>query len=174
MWNYYAWVSYGSYWTFKQSCLQRFLAFHHKHVSLFTDVFVSLTECSGSVKLINLSFGQAALSGSIYSPSYPDFYSSNEDCKWRIIAPYGQKVLIHFTSLDLEDDAGCDYDSVQIFNGSSDSYGNKLLIKTCGSSLPPPVYSSDRYIYMRFQSDGSGQGRGFVAHYKALSDSSGR
>ena len=95
------------------------------------------------------------------------------DCKWRIIAPSGQKVLIYFTRLDLEYNSDCGFDSVQIYDGSSDSYFNKRLTKACGNSLTQPVYSSDRYIYMRFQSDGSNQGEGFLARYKALNDSSG-
>ena len=62
---------------------------------------------------------------------------------------------------------------MKIFDGSSDSYYNKVLTKGCGSSLPPPVYSSGRNIYVKFSSDSSGQGKGFVAHYKALNSSSG-
>jgi len=121
-----------------------------------------------------MSLWYSAKSGTIYSPNYPLHYGINEDCKWRIIAPYGQKVLIYFTLLELEYYSDCNFDSVQIFDGSSDSYLNKRLTKACGNSLPQPVYSSDKYIYMRFQSDGSNQGRGFIARYKALNDSSGR
>ena len=124
------------------------------------------------MKVIDLRYGQSAQSGTIYSPGYPNSYEINEDCKWRIVAPFGQKLLIYFTLLDLEYDANCIYDSVKVFDGSSDSYVSKLLTKSC-NGLPQPVYSSDRYIYVRFQSDGSSQGEGFVAHYKALNDSSG-
>ena len=132
-----------------------------------------MTECSGSVKVIDLSLWYSAKSGTIYSPDYPHKYGKNMDCKWRIIAPYGQKVLIYFTFVQLEYISDCVFDSVQIFDGSSDSYFNKLLMKACGDRLPLPVYSSDQYIYMRFKSDGSNQGEGFTAHYKALNDSSG-
>jgi len=135
-------------------------------------VFISLTECNGLVKVIDLRNGQSAQSGTIYSPGYPNSYEINKDCKWRILAPFDQKVLIFFTLLDLEYDANCIYDSVKIFDGSSDSYWNKVLTKSY-NGLPPPFYSSDRYIYVRFQSDNSLQGEGFVAHYKALNDSSG-
>ena len=121
------------------------------------------------MKTIYLTYGQ---NGSIQSPNYPYRYPRGENCRWLIRAPIGQRVLIYFTSLDLE--AGCcSCDSVKLFDGSSDSYYNKVLTTGCGSSLPPPVYSSDRNIFVKFSSDSSGQGSGFVAHYKALNSSSG-
>ena len=118
------------------------------------------------MRIIYLTYGQ---SGSIRSPNYPSNYGRLEDCKWRIMAPYNQKVLLYFTSIDLEDCCSCDY--VKILDGSY-SYSN-LLTKGCGSILPPPVTSSGRYLYMTFRSDNSGQRQGFVAHYRALNSSSG-
>ena len=107
--------------------------------------------------------------GSISSPNYPSSYGSSQDCSWRLYAPQGQKVLIYFTFLDLENCCSCDY--VQVFNGQ-DSYDG-LLTKACNGSFPPPVYSSSRYMYVKFKSDSSVEGRGFVAHYKVLSVVSG-
>ena len=142
---------------------------HLNSLTVFFFWIIFVTECYGSAKTINLNYGQ---NGSIYSPNYPYSYGRGENCRWLITAPFGQRVLIYFTSLDLE--AGCcNCDTVKIFDGSSDSYYNKVLTKGCGSSLPPPVYSSGRNIYAKFSSDGSGQGKGFVAHYKALNSSSG-
>ena len=124
--------------------------------------------CDGFTQTIDLSYTQ---NGSIYSPGYPNNYDLNKNCNWLIKAPSTQKVLIYFTIFDLEDSSQCQFDSVSIFNGLH-IYA-PLLSKTCGSSLPLPVYSSGRYLYMRFKSDGSFSGKGFVAHYRALNSSSG-
>ncbi|XP_078371393.1 tolloid-like protein 2 [Oculina patagonica] len=126
------------------------------------------SRCDVQTQTIDLSYTQ---NGSIYSPGYPKNYSNYESCRWQIEATYGERVLIYFTAFDLEDDAQCSKDSVQMFDGEN-SHAS-LLTKSCGSSLPPPVYSSGKYIYMQFTSDGSVSGEGFVAHYKALNRSSG-
>ncbi|KAL9972980.1 hypothetical protein ACROYT_G019381 [Oculina patagonica] len=125
------------------------------------------SRCDVQTQTIDLSYTQ---NGSIYSPGYPKNYSNYESCRWQIEATYGERVLIYFTAFDLEDDAQCSKDSVQMFDGEN-SHAS-LLTKSCGSSLPPPVYSSGKYIYMQFTSDGSVSGEGFVAHYKALNRSS--
>ena len=90
------------------------------------------------MKVIELTYEQSAQFGTIHSPGYPLNNGTNMDCKWLIITPVGQKVLIYFTLLDLDYNSNCIFDSVQIFDGSSDSYFNKLLTKACGNRLPPP------------------------------------
>ena len=102
-------------------------------------VFPFLIECNGAVQTINLTPSQT---GSIYSPNYPSRYGRNENCKWRLTAPYGQKILIYFTSFDLET-VCCSCDMVKIVDGWSDSY--HILSKGCRKIVPPPVYSSGRY-----------------------------
>ncbi|XP_078364332.1 uncharacterized protein LOC144648698 isoform X1 [Oculina patagonica] len=146
------------------------------NVWFFTTVLLSCMQlakaehgsaCDGQAELIDLSFTQ---NGSIYSPGYPNNYSNNENCQWLIKAPYGKRILIYFTTFDVEDDDQCSYDSVNIFDGQN-SFAS-LLLKSCGSSLPPPVYSSGRYIFMQFTSDESVSHQGFVAHYIATNSSS--
>lgn len=109
--------------------------------------------------------------GSIYSPGHPYNYDDNENCRWLLIAPYGGKVLLYFTTFEVEDNSWCSYDSVELFDGMDNSATR--LSKSCGSNLPSPVYSSGRYMYMQFKSDSSDTERGFVAHYRKLTDSSG-
>ena len=141
-------------------------------------MFISLTECDGDVKVIVLKDRYSAKSGSIYSPGYPNSYGTNKNCKWRITAPHGQKVLIYFTFFDLEYDASCSFDSVQFDSVRFGEYSiwnsNPHVSRSCGSSLPLPVYSQYDYIDMKFRSDDSVQGKGFAAHYRALNDSSGK
>ena len=141
------------------------------------DVFILLTECDGDPKVIVLKDRYSANSGTIYSPGYPNSYGTNKNCKWRITALHGQKVLIYFTFFDLEYDAFCSFDSVQFDSVQFGEYfwnSNPRVSKSCGSSLPLPVYSQYDYIDMRFRSDDSVQGKGFAAHYRTLNDSSSK
>lgn len=132
-------------------------------------MFIWLTGsgCSG-LETIYLS---STPNGSIHSPGYPYHYDDYENCQWRIIAPFGNKVLLYFTVFEVEDDSECGYDSVELFNGLDNS--SSRLSKSCGSRLPLPVNSSSRYMYIRFKSDSSVTQKGFVAHYRKLTDSSG-
>lgn len=111
--------------------------------------------------------------GSIKSIKFPNSfytdYGNNLNCKWRLQAPTGQRVLIYFTSFDLENCCPCDY--VKIHDGYG-SYSNVSKL-ACGKDLPEPVYSSGSYLYITFRSDGSFGGKGFVVKYRALSSSSG-
>ena len=110
-------------------------------------------------------------SGSIKIPDSPyTDYGRNLNCKWRLRAPTGQRVLIYFTSFDLENCCSCDY--VKIRDGS-ESYSNVWKL-ACRRDLPEPVYSSGRYLYITFRSDYSIGGKGFVVKYRALSSSSGK
>ncbi|KAL9970450.1 hypothetical protein ACROYT_G022826 [Oculina patagonica] len=121
--------------------------------------------CGGpTALLIDLSNPQ---DGSVNSPGYPNRYENYQNCQWLIKAPYGERIHITFTTFDVEyDGSGCRYDSVKIFDGENSDAS--LLSKSCGSSLPEPVSSSGRYIYMQFTSDKSVTGQGFLARYGVL------
>ena len=124
--------------------------------------------CNGRVENIYLLYTP---NGSIYSPGYPHDYDNKENCMWRFYAPYRSRVLLYFTTFELEYASDCGFDRVELFDGFNNH--SSRLSKSCGSSLPSPVYSSSEYMYMQFKSDFSGTGKGFKAHYRELTDSSG-
>ena len=130
-------------------------------------IWLKGSACSG-LETIFLHFTP---SGSIDSPGYPYPYDNYEDCQWLFVAPSGSKVLLYFTAFGLEDESGCYYDSIELFDGRDNT--SARLSKSCGSSLPSPVYSSSSYMYMQFKSDSSVTDMGFKAHYRELTDSSG-
>lgn len=43
----------------------------------------------------------SAYRGKITSPNYPDAYSSNTDCVWRIVVHNGATIMLNFTELDM-------------------------------------------------------------------------
>ena len=152
----------------KQVFFVLIVTFKCVHMHLLLDVsLIWYTECGGYVEVRNLGYGET---GSIKIPDSPDTdYGKNLNCKWHLRAPINQRVLINFTSFDLENCCYCDY--VEIRDGS-ESYSNVLKL-ACGRDLPEPVYSSGRYLYITFRSDYSIGGKGFVAKYRALNSSSG-
>lgn len=57
----------------------------------------------------------------------------------------------------------CRYDSLEIRDGAH-GYSN-LIGSYCGDKHPPPITSSDRYLWLRFTSDENIQYSGFHAVY---------
>ncbi|CAH1775425.1 unnamed protein product [Owenia fusiformis] len=104
--------------------------------------------------------------GTIVSPNYPSAYPSNTDCEWVISVEQHKKVELTFEDFDVEGHATCTYDAVSVYDGESQAF--PLLLKACGNGLPNPsmIRSSAEDMYIRMDSDGSVQARGFKASYK--------
>lgn len=67
--------------------------------------------CGGRIELDS----QAHSYGAISSPHYPNPYPLNLECVWKLIAPRGYAIWATFHDFDVETEANCDYDSVDIF-----------------------------------------------------------
>ncbi|XP_032366699.1 cubilin [Etheostoma spectabile] len=104
-----------------------------------------------------------APSGEIHSPSYPSSYPHNVDCSWVISVDPNHRVLFNFSDLDIEPHSNCSWDYVAIHDGPSIS--SALLARVCGTTLPPPITSTQNTIYVRFRSDSSLSHRGFSARF---------
>ena len=100
-------------------------------------------------------------SGTLRSPGYPGRYPNNKVHFWCIHVPANNVVKLTIKSLNMETCLGCTCDSVEVFDGSSES--SKSLGKFCsgGSKLT----SSGRYLHVKFTSDASGTGDVFTASY---------
>lgn len=129
---------------------------------------VQASACDGGVQRV---YAEYSRNDSIFSPGYPRSYYDSQSCQWRIIASSGHRILIYFTVFDLESCESCNCDKVEIYDGQNQYYN--ILSKSCGNSLPDPVYSTGTDIFMKFTSDSMVSRRGFVAYYRVLNDSSG-
>jgi len=112
------------------------------------------------------------LNGRFTSPNYPWNYGRNERCSLLIEAPYGHYIYLQFRSFYLEyGRAHCPYDYVEVFDGSS-AWSYKIT-RACGQRRQAPceIYSSGRFLFVKFSSDSSGQYPGFSAYYYAVSNS---
>lgn len=95
------------------------------------------------------------------------FYPSGFDrffCSLWISAPPGHLLRLDFRDeFHLEQSEQCRFDSLEIRDGA---HGYSNLVGTfCGNKHPPPITSSDRYLWLRFTSDENIQYSGFHAVY---------
>ena len=103
--------------------------------------------------------------GRLFSPLYPHTYPNDMMCTWKITVPEGNFVRLRITSFDL---GFCGGTALKIRDGQNSS-GN-LLKSFCGRTFKRSVFSSGRYLWVRFQSpkDGYVYGTGFNAVFEAV------
>lgn len=106
--------------------------------------------------------------GNIKSPNYPSYYGNNEHCTWLIEAPRGYYIYLNFGSVDLERCYNCGCDVVKIFDGNSTM--SPIIKRACGQQTSGcGMYSSGRFLFVQFSSDGSATRRGFSATFNVVS-----
>ncbi|KAJ7383305.1 hypothetical protein OS493_029271 [Desmophyllum pertusum] len=105
--------------------------------------------------------------GNFTSPNYPGCYPISTYWTWLIEAPIGQYIRLHFKSFHLEGKASCPWDYVEIFDGNSLS--SSRMIKACGQMAPWELFSSGRFLFVRFYSDAIVRRPGFFATYQRVS-----
>jgi len=117
-------------------------------------------ECPSDASYKNLSV-YAPKHGSIVlgmnrGPSNMSTYAPNSDCVWYIITPPDRPILTLFSS---SFDTESNYDTVEVSNGEH------VMATRSGKSFGPPLISSTGVMIVRFRSDSSIGGRGFVINY---------
>ncbi|XP_072307339.1 cubilin [Eucyclogobius newberryi] len=100
--------------------------------------------------------------GQLRSPLHPNAYPHNKACEWVISQPQGYVVTLNFLSFSVEG-GSCRYDSVQVRDGASSSA--PLLGTFCGTQIPPRLQSTQKSLYVHFQTDSSVSNLGFLADY---------
>lgn len=116
-------------------------------------------ECNGLTTFLNTS-----QNGSINM--FMDGYDyRNQSCTWLITIPTGQRVLVYFTAIRLEDCYRCGCSSVTVSDGRY--RWSPRLAKYCGRDLPRPVYSTGREVLITFQPS-FGTYEHFTLHYSTL------
>ncbi|KAH0809453.1 hypothetical protein GEV33_013339 [Tenebrio molitor] len=103
--------------------------------------------------------------GSIISPNYPEPYSINTECIWKISISTGSLIQVVFSDLDLEEHSSCSLDYVEILDGPA--LNSKSLGKFC-SSNPNLIRSTSNTLTVKFRSDLSRTGRGFQLQYTTI------
>lgn len=104
--------------------------------------------------------------GHISSPGSPGKYPPNRDCFWKLRAPFGKIIQLHFFALDIEHHTNCSFDYLAIYDGSRQI--DPLLNKYCDSTQPAPLTSAGSDVLIHFHSDAYGAGFGFQLAYASV------
>ena len=101
------------------------------------------------------------------SPGYPGCYPNNKDCVWLFEAP-SYNIFLNVYKFNLEyGGSSCPYDYLEIRDGNSPS--SPLITKSCGSLNNLYIYTTSRFLYIRFHSNGYTRMPGFDAYcYRSL------
>ena len=101
------------------------------------------------------------------SPGSPSCYPNNQDCVWLIEAPYNY-VYLYVYKFNLEyGGSSCSNDYLEIRDGNSPS--SPLITKSCGSLYYLRIYTSSKFLFLRFHSNGYTRMPGFQAYCYATS-----
>ncbi|XP_019762656.1 tolloid-like protein 1 isoform X1 [Dendroctonus ponderosae] len=109
--------------------------------------------CGGTMHVTSIGY--------LASPNYPDDYSPNKECIWKITVPDQYQVALKFLSFDLEHHVECRYDFISIHSGLDKNASHVATL--CGQTVPENIVSSSNQMIMKFVSDKSKQRGGFSA-----------
>ncbi|XP_016893860.1 bone morphogenetic protein 1-like isoform X1 [Cynoglossus semilaevis] len=90
-------------------------------------------------------------------------YPGGSDCLWVVTAEKGYGVEIIFQVFEIEGEANCGYDYVELYDGAD--VKSPQLGRYCGSGAPDEVYSAGDAIVLKFHSDDSINKKGFHVRY---------
>ncbi|KAL8173954.1 UNVERIFIED_CONTAM: Bone morphogenetic protein 1 [Gekko kuhli] len=90
-------------------------------------------------------------------------YPGGSDCEWVIVAEEGYGVELIFQTFEIEEEADCGYDYMELFDGYDGTAPR--LGRYCGSGPPEEVYSAGDSVMVRFHSDDTINKKGFHLRY---------
>uniref|UniRef100_A0A8C0Y6M5 Metalloendopeptidase n=2 Tax=Cyprinus carpio TaxID=7962 RepID=A0A8C0Y6M5_CYPCA len=90
-------------------------------------------------------------------------YPGASDCQWVITAEKGYGVELIFQTFEIEEEADCGYDYMELFDGADTK--SPRLGRYCGSGPPEEIYSAGDSIVIKFRSDDTINKKGFHVRY---------
>ncbi|XP_010875827.1 bone morphogenetic protein 1b isoform X2 [Esox lucius] len=90
-------------------------------------------------------------------------YPGASDCQWVVSAEKGYGVELIFQTFEIEEEADCGYDYMELFDGSD--VKAPRLGRYCGSGPPEEIYSAGDAIVIKFHSDDTINKKGFHVRY---------
>ena len=129
---------------------------------MFNSILILLGSCGSHI--------YAPFYTHFHSPGYPGCYPNNVVCTWLIEAPPGSYIQLHIYHFNLEYEGNyCLWDYLEIYDGQTMS--SSLITKACGSLGSFDLYSSGRFLFVRFHSDSIIPKSGFSAWCSATNHS---
>ncbi|XP_076805322.1 cubilin-like [Clavelina lepadiformis] len=114
-----------------------------------------VSTCSGTTELYAHTHAHT-----FSSPGYPNGYSNNLDCSWRIYSSSsGYVVKLDVLDMNIEEN----YDVVYVYDGYSSSFPR--LASLTGNGTNQIFHSTGSYMFIDFRTDSSVTGLGFQFQY---------
>ncbi|XP_068604308.1 cubilin [Brachionichthys hirsutus] len=130
-------------------------------VDFKSDAFMTGNGLSFTFQIASCSRTYEQEYGYLKSPGWPDIYPNNMDCTIILRAPQDTYISFFFNSFDVESHTDCQFDYLEVRNGSTAD--SPLIALLCGSNLPSPIFPNSNLLYLRFKSDFSYTRDGFEA-----------
>ncbi|KAM6132380.1 LOW QUALITY PROTEIN: tolloid-like protein 1 [Pterocles gutturalis] len=93
-------------------------------------------------------------------------YPVQADCDWLLVAERSYRVELMFQTFEVEEEADCGYDYVELFDGH-DKTGVRLG-RFCGSGPPEEIYSAGDALLLHFHTDDTINKKGFHIRYRSI------
>lgn len=116
--------------------------------------FISGPSCGGV---------RTQVAGVFSSANFPNNYTNNTTCTWRISVELANHITLNFTDFDLENSSGCENAYVHVYDGLNTT--DPSLGKFCGGEIPPGVRSSGSKMLVIFHGYNGARYKGFRAYY---------
>ncbi|CAL1529163.1 unnamed protein product [Lymnaea stagnalis] len=129
---------------------------------VITNKGVSCLERYACGSIISPTIG---LNGYLSSPGYPNGYSKNINCSWRIVGNVGQIIAFRFTDFQLQNSYNCASDYVEVFDELSAGTAGLSLGRFCGGTTPRSLQTTSNSLRVLFKSSSFGEGIGFNATF---------
>ncbi|KAK2147338.1 hypothetical protein LSH36_558g01028 [Paralvinella palmiformis] len=102
--------------------------------------------------------------GAFSSPLYPDSYPHNTECIWTFNTTPGNRILISFTTFNLESSAYCNHDFVEVREGGA---AGQVIGRYCGNTVPTNITVGTN-LWLKFRSNENVTRQGFQAVFNSL------
>ncbi|KAM9295136.1 tolloid-like protein 1 isoform 1-T1 [Morus bassanus] len=119
------------------------------------------TECGGRLKA-------EAKPKDLYSHAQfgDNNYPVQADCDWLLVAERSYRVELMFQTFEVEEEADCGYDYVELFDGHDKTAVR--LGRFCGSGPPEEIYSAGEALLLHFHTDDTINKKGFHIRYRSI------
>ena len=83
-----------------------------------------------------------------------------------------QNVQLEFLAFDVEEDVGCNFDYVKVYDGQDDS--STLVGRYCGDTLPAGLESTSGAVFIELVTDSMRTKNGFKVTWQPAGESNSR
>uniref|UniRef100_A0A8D0GFF0 Cubilin n=1 Tax=Sphenodon punctatus TaxID=8508 RepID=A0A8D0GFF0_SPHPU len=90
--------------------------------------------------------------GTFASPDYPATYQNQTNCEWKIIAPRGRIITVHFAFVNIDDPGDCVRNYLILYNGPDASYPS--IGPYCGMDTNIASFTAvSNHVFIKFHAE---------------------